>query len=237
MIHIAEKEKCCGCNACGDICPTRAISFKLDQEGFWYPEVDLERCVDCGQCEKVCPNLNAAALKKNDLSESVCYAAEHKNLEVVFDSTSGGLFSALAEMAYRSGGNVGGAVFNEDFSVRQYISADKKDLPRLRSSKYLQSDAEGFYKSVHSLLKGGEFVLVCGTPCQMAALRAYLGKDYDNLLIVDFICRGVNSPKVWKKYIDSFETRYGSPVVYAKAKSGVMFMRPKKLVTSLRDIS
>lgn len=219
MIHITDKKKCCGCNACGDICPTRAISFHVDREGFWYPKVNLNLCVDCGQCEKVCPNLNAAALKKNDLSESVCYAAEHKNLEVVFDSTSGGLFSALAEMAYRSGGNVGGAVFNEDFSVKQYISADKKDLPRLRSSKYLQSNAEGFFTSVHSLLKSGVFVLVCGTPCQMAALRAYLGRDYDNLIIVDFICRGVNSPKVWKKYIDSFETRYGSPVVYAKAKS------------------
>ena len=219
MIHITNKADCCGCNACGDICPKNAITFHTDPEGFWYPEVDPGKCIECGRCEKVCPVLNVKELKKNDLAEPVCYAAEHRNLEVIFDSTSGGVFSAMAEILYRSGGYVGGAVFNEDFSVSHYISADKGDLPRLRSSKYLQSSLEGFYTRVGSLVKAGEQVLVCGTPCQMAGLRAFLGKDYDNLLIADFICRGINSPKVWQKYLRSFEERYGSPVVYAKAKS------------------
>lgn len=220
MIKIVRKEDCCGCNACGDACPKQAITFKTDNEGFWYPEVDMEKCIDCGLCEKVCPIINVKELKKNDLPESICYAAEHKNLEVVFDSTSGGLFSALADIMYKSGGYVGGAVFNEDFkSVRHFISNDKKDLPRLRSSKYLQSSLEGFYSQVRELLKGGENMLVCGSPCQMAALRAFLRKDYENLIIVDYICRGINSPKVWGKYIDSFEERYGHKVVYAKAKS------------------
>lgn len=219
MIQITHKSACCGCNACGDVCPTQAISFKTDNEGFWYPEVDKGKCVDCGLCEKVCPIINIKELKKNDLPESVCYAAEHKNLEVVFDSTSGGMFSALADIMYKSNGFVGGAIFNEDFSVKHYISNDKNDLPKLRSSKYLQSHLEGFYKQVKDLLVAGEKVLVCGTPCQMAALRAFLQKDYENLIIADFICRGINSPKVWKKYLDSFEERYGSPVVYAKSKS------------------
>lgn len=220
MIQIVNKADCCGCNACGDACPKQAITFKTDNEGFWYPEVDMEKCIDCGLCEKVCPIINVKELKKNDLPESICYAAEHKNLEVVFDSTSGGLFSALADIMYKSNGYVGGAVFNEDFkSVRQFISNDKKDLPRLRSSKYLQSSLEGFYSQVRDLLKAGEKVLVCGSPCQMAALRSFLRKDYENLIIADYICRGINSPKVWGKYIDSFEERYGHKVVYAKAKS------------------
>lgn len=219
MINIKNKVECCGCNACGDACPKQAITFKTDHEGFWYPEVDMDKCVDCHLCEKVCPVINIDTLKKNDYDEPICYAAEHKNLEVIFDSTSGGLFSALAEIMYRSNGYVGGAVFNEDFTVRHFISNDKEDLPKLRSSKYLQSNLEGFYNQVKDFVVGGEQVLVCGTPCQMAALRAFLKKDYDNLIIVDFICRGINSPKVWLKYIKSFEERYGSPVVYAKAKS------------------
>lgn len=219
MIQITNKVDCCGCNACGDACAHDAITFKTDIEGFWYPKVDIQKCTNCGLCEKVCPIINVKELKKNDLPKSVCYAAEHKNMEVIFDSTSGGLFSALADIMYKSGGYVGGAIFNEDFSVRQYISNDKADLPKLRSSKYLQSHLDGFYQQVRDLLRKGEKVLVCGSPCQMAALRAFLRKDYENLIIADYICRGINSPKVWRKYLDSFEERYGSKVVYCKAKS------------------
>lgn len=219
MIDIRDKKKCCGCNACGDVCPKNAITFTTDNEGIWYPQVNSELCVNCGLCNKLCPIENIASLKKNDLPQSICYAAEHKNLEVIFDSTSGGLFSALADIMYAQGGYVGGAIFNEDLTVSQFISNDKHDLPKLRSSKYLQSNAEGFYKKVKKLLDSGEKVLVCGTPCQMSAMRAYLQKDYENLIIADFICLGINSPKVWRKYLDSFEVRYGSPAVYAKAKS------------------
>ena len=184
MIDIKRKEQCCGCNACGDICPKNAITFRTDEEGIWYPEVNHDTCINCGLCERVCPVIHADELKHNDYEKPVCYAAENKNLEVVFDSTSGGLFSALADYMYRQGGYVGGAVYNDDFSVSQFISNDKKDLPRLRSSKYVQSNAEGFYRKVHDLLENGEHVLVCGTPCQMSALLAYLGRDYENLIIL-----------------------------------------------------
>ncbi len=219
MIDITNKVNCCGCNACGDICPCGAISYKSDNEGFWYPTVDTLKCIDCHLCEKVCPIINVQELKRNDFSQPICYAAEHKNLEVVFDSTSGGVFSAMAEVIYKKGGYVGGAVFNEDFSVSHYISNAKEDLSRLRSSKYLQSNLIGFYTQVKLLLDKGEIVLICGSPCQMAAMRSFLNKDYDNLIIADFICRGINSPKVWRKYLDSFEDRYGSKVIFCKAKS------------------
>jgi acetyltransferase-like isoleucine patch superfamily enzyme/coenzyme F420-reducing hydrogenase beta subunit len=219
MIQISDKKDCCGCNACGDICNHDAIQFTTDIEGFWYPEIDKEKCTNCGLCNKVCPVIHATELKKNDLEQSICYAAEHKNLEVVFDSTSGGAFSALADIMYKEKGYVGGAISNNDFSIRHYISNDKKDLPKLRSSKYLQSDLSGFYKEVKQILVNGEKVLVCGCPCQMTALRAFLQKDYDNLIIADFVCRGINSPKAVRKYLDTFEERYGSPIVYTKAKS------------------
>ena len=219
MIQISSKEQCCGCKACGDVCPKKAISFKTDIEGFWYPEVNPNFCIDCKLCEKVCPIINIESLKKNDLPQSECHAAIHKNIEIRFDSTSGGLFSALAEATYKKGGYVGGAVFTEDYGVKFFISNEKKDLSALRSSKYLQSDTEGLYIAVRDLVKNGEKVLVCGSPCQMAALRAFLKKDYDNLIIVDFICRGTNSPKVFRKYLDYLERRFESKIVYFKAKN------------------
>ena len=219
MIQITDKSKCCGCNACGDVCPKDAITFKTDIEGFWYPEVNMERCIDCGLCEKVCPELHINELKKNDYEQPVTIAAINKNMKVRWDSTSGGAFSALADAMYAQGGYVSGAVYNEDFSVSNFISDNPADLAKLRSSKYLQSNAEGLYKRIRDLLRKGEKVLACGTPCQMAALRSFLHKDYDNLIIVDFICRGVNSPKVYRKYLDSLERRYGGKVVYVKAKN------------------
>lgn len=219
MIQITDKSKCCGCNACGDVCAHGAITFKADIEGFWYPVVDKERCVGCGLCEKVCPELHIGELKKNDNNPPVTIAAINKNMRVRWDSTSGGAFSALAELMYGMGGYVSGAVYDDNFLVHNYISNNPGDLARLRSSKYLQSNAEGLYKEIRELLRKGEKVLACGTPCQMAALRSFLHKDYENLIIVDFICRGVNSPKVYRKYLDSLERKYGGKVVYVKAKN------------------
>ena len=219
MIQIKRKEACCGCNACGDACPKQAISFKTDNEGFWYPEVDMQKCIDCGLCEKVCPVIQTDNLKKNDFETPKCFAAQNKNLESLFNSTSGSAFAGFAEKIYKDGGYVGGAVFNEDYSVKQFISNGKADLEQLRNTKYVQSNAEGFYKQVQELLKAGNKVLVCGLPCQMVALRAFLRKDYENLIIVDMICLGINSPRILPAYLHWKEEQHRSKLVYYKAKN------------------
>lgn len=219
MIDIIDKKDCCGCNACGDICAHNAITFVTDNEGFWYPKVNKDLCTDCGLCEKVCPMLHLDNAKSFGQRDPKVYGGYHKNIAIRFDSTSGGVFSALANTMYKQGGYVSGAVFNEDWSVSNFISNNKKDLSRLRSSKYVESNAEGLYKEIKRLLRDGEKVLACGSPCQMAALRTFLGKDYENLIIVDFLCRATNSPKAYRKYLDMLEEQFGGKIVYIKAKN------------------
>ncbi len=219
MIDIKRKEDCCGCNACGDACPKGSITFQTDIEGFWYPVVNKETCIDCHLCEKVCPVINVGELKKNDFEKPKCRAAVSKNIMTRFASTSGGMFSVLALQMYRQGGYVGGAVFDEGWMVSQHISNDKNDLERIRGSKLHQSDSQGFYSKVKGLLQQGEKVLVCGLPCQMAALRAFLKKDYENLIIVDLLCRGINSPKVFRKWLDFLEEEYGAKAQHFRIKN------------------
>lgn len=220
MINISNKANCCGCCACVDACKQKAINLKNDNEGFWYPHVDTNLCNNCGLCQKICPELNISKLKKNDSEKPIkTIAAIHKNMSIRWDSTSGGAFSAFAEYMYEHGGYVSGAIYNNDFTVKNFVSNDPNDLIKLRSSKYLQSKAEGIYEEIANLLKKDKKVLACGTPCQMAALRSFLKKDYENLIIIDFICRGVNSPKVFRKYLDSLENNFGGKIIYIKEKN------------------
>lgn len=220
MIEINDKTLCCGCNACGDVCTRGAITFQSDTEGFLYPIVNTKRCTRCGACLKVCPILKVDELRRDfgAYNPKVC-ASVAKDLEIRFDSTSGGVFSVLAHAVFEKGGFVGGAVWGDDFEIFQIVSDSVNDLSRLRSSKYAQSNAIGFYTAVKKALQTTRPVLLCGTPCQMVAIRAFLGKEYPNLIIADFICRGINSPLIMRKYIEMFETRHGGKVVAIKQKS------------------
>lgn len=217
MIDIKDKSKCSGCGACYDICPKSAITMRSDNEGFWYPTVNRELCVNCLLCDNICPVKNIPSTDNFAVPE--CFAAVNKNMYVRFDSTSGGVFSSLATCALKKGGAVGGACTDENFNAHQILIHSKSEIEKIRSSKYYQSDATGFYKSVEKEVKSGKLVLACGAPCQMAGLKNYLRSEYDNLIIVDFICLCMPSPKVFKKYIESIERQYGSKVTSTKAKS------------------
>lgn len=217
MINITDKVKCCGCNACGDVCAHKAITFKTDIEGFWYPEVDTEKCTNCGLCEKVCPIINKA--EEVRYSTARVFAAYNKDEEVRLDSTSGGIHSALAEVMYDRGAYVCGAVYNKDYTVSHISSSNREMLPKIRSSKYLQSSMEGQFKEIRDLLREGKEVFYCGTPCQVHSLYNFLRKSYPNLTTCDFICRGVNSPKVFLSYMDMLEKKYKSKATEIKFKN------------------
>lgn len=220
MFAIKNKQECCGCYVCGDVCPKAAISFVSDEEGFVYPKVDEGLCVKCGLCLKTCPIKAERRVCTNSTPEQIeAYAAVNRDLRVRFDSTSGGLYSALAESVLAEGGYIGGAVWNADFSISQIVTSEASKLEELRSSKYAQSDATGFYRAVKAAVETGKKTLVCGTPCQISAIRQFLKKDYENLFLVDFICRGSNSPLIMRRYIEYIEEEAGAKVVAIKQKS------------------
>lgn len=197
MIEIKDKKDCCGCSACAQVCPKNSITMKADEEGFLYPIVNKDSCINCRLCEKICPVLNKPASNQ----PLATYAAKHKDTEVKLKSSSGGMFTALAEYILKQGGVVFGAAFDKDWQVSHQWAETLEDLDKLRRSKYVQSDINGTYKKAEDFLKAGRQVLFTGTPCQIAGLKNYLRKDYDNLLTADIICHGVPSPGVWSKFL------------------------------------
>lgn len=220
MIRLTEKASCCGCGACADICPKRCITMKQDEEGFFYPSTDPARCIDCGLCERVCPMLNKQAPQTGEVKAWAAYAAED---DLRAKSSSGGLFSLLAETVLSRGGCVAGAAFDEDLSVRHILVDNNEDLDKLRGSKYVQSRMEDTYLCVKEQLQKGRLVLFTGVACQVAGLKAYLGKEYDNLYTVDVLCHGVPSPKVWAQYLREQETDHGekpAAVVFRDKRTG-----------------
>lgn len=197
MIEIIDKKDCCGCSACVQRCPKQCIKLKEDNEGFLYPEVDKSTCIDCGLCEKVCPVLHQGEPRK----PLKVYAAKNLDEEIRRQSSSGGVFTLLAEQIIQEGGVVFGARFDENWEVKHDFTETIEGLALFRGSKYVQSRIEDNYKKAEEFLKQGRKVLFSGTPCQIAGLKRFLRKEYDNLLTVDFVCHGVPSPGVWRQYL------------------------------------
>ena len=201
MICIARKEKCCGCESCVQACPQKCISFDEDGEGFRYPRVDMEKCVNCGLCENVCPVLH----RRKKFLPTIVYAAKNPDELVRSSSSSGGVFSLLAELVIKKGGVVFGARFDEKWNVVHSYAETAEDMVAFRTSKYVQSRIGDSFKICKNFLDDGREVLFSGTSCQIAGLKRFLRKDYDNLLTVDVICHGVPSPKVWREYLSEIK--------------------------------
>ena len=198
MITIIDKTKCCGCSACFNVCPKNAVSMEYDSEGFLYPKIDNDKCIKCGLCLKVYPILN----NKKENKVLYVYGAKNKNVDEQLKSSSGGMFSIFANYVLEQNGIVFGASFNKNWNVVHKCVDKKEDLDDLRRSKYVQSDINITYKQAKQFLENNRLVLFTGTPCQIAGLKSYLQKDYENLITVDLICWQVASPIVWKKFLE-----------------------------------
>lgn len=223
-VDIKKTIDCTGCAACANVCPKQCITMEADAYGFDYPIVDITKCIYCDKCEVVCP-LNSQ--QKFNIPTNV-YAAWNKNENVRNNSTSGGVFSELAFSVLKQGGVVVGAVYNDENVIEHCIIDEIDQLEKVRQSKYAQSKINDIYLNIRSSLKY-QSVLFCGTPCQVAGLKRFLGKEYENLMTVDFICRGVNSPKALKAWISEIEYLHKSKVrrVWFKYKEDGWHRSPK----------
>ncbi|ACU90625.1 Coenzyme F420 hydrogenase/dehydrogenase, beta subunit C-terminal domain [Desulfomicrobium baculatum] len=203
---LCPSDYCTGCEACRNICPEQCITMVADYAGFLRPVIDADRCVGCLLCEKSCPVLLKPKL--DNLSDPHTFACWHKNDEVRARSSSGGAFSALAKYVLNEDGFVFGAAYDENLYVRHICIEKINDLDLLRRSKYVQSEIGSSFRQVKDYLKSKRFVLFVGAPCQIAGLISFLGKKYDNLLTIDFVCHGVPSPLVLSSYIKFISNKY-----------------------------
>lgn len=199
MINGMKKMNCTGCGACAAICPVRCIELKKDMEGFYYPTCDPIQCIECNQCREVCAYFDQDKL---EVKRQRVYAAYNKNLKVRKVSSSGGVFSLLAQYIFEHNGIVYGASFFNNYrKVKHTKATNMQELKKLYGSKYLQSSLVEVYEEIQEYLKKDKKVLFTGTACQVAGLTHYLKKQYDNLFLVDVVCHGVPSEDVWKKYL------------------------------------
>lgn len=200
---------CSGCGYCAMACPMNAIVMEQDTNGFMRPVVKPMKCVNCGKCASQCPTIS----EKRDIIQPKVYAAVNQNQDALMNSSSGGVFYALAEQILRQNGAVYGAAFNKHFDLEHKRITDVSQLKPLMGSKYLQSNAYKVFPMVLQDLSEGRPVLFVGTPCQVAALRKLAGSKCDNLFLVDFVCHGVPSPILIRDHIRYVESYFHSKVV------------------------
>lgn len=215
MIQISDKKKCCGCTACFNICPKSAIEMQADSEGFLYPQVDEKKCINCGLCEKVCPVLH----EKKHEEQTEGYIVRYKDDNIVRESTSGGAFTVFATQMLGKGASVYGVGYDDNMKVIHKETHCADGLSEMRGSKFVQSDPGTTFREIKDKLEQGMTIMFTGTPCQIAGLRSFLRKDYENLVCMDFVCRGVPSPGLWKNYVSMMERKYSSKMVGARFKN------------------
>ena len=195
-----DKTQCTYCGACFQICPKHCISMEEDEDGFRYPVVNDELCIQCGRCNAVCP-----IEKAFKMPSITAYAAVNRKIHTMIEASSGGIFGAIATYILENGGVVYGCAFSDKLEAK-HIRVDTMDkLPLLYGSKYVQSNIGDSYVSVKKDLEDERWVAFSGTPCQVAGLISFLGKDYRKLLLIDIICHGVPSQAYFDKYINWLE--------------------------------
>lgn len=230
-----DPTRCTGCGACVQACPHDCIMLQQDEEGFDYPVVDDTCCVECGICESVCPANRDWRSLHETVTEPQLYAAWHLDSAIRQRSSSGGVFSALAQQVLNDGGVVFGAGFSPDLHLRHVAIQDWVHLDQLRGSKYLQSSTEKTYVEARQALDVGKLTLYSGTPCQISGLYSFLGGNPQGLYTVDLICHGVPSPLVFERYLHYLELRSDNRVASIDFRDKRRGWRLFSMVVTMQD--
>ena len=217
MIDKIIGKKCTGCSACYNVCPQHCIIMEEDATGFYYPKVDKQKCIECKLCIKKCPVLNN---KPNIVGEEKIYAAYSKDAKNRENSSSGGCFGEFAKLILNKKGIVFGAAFDNDFNLRHIYITKQSELKKIQGSKYVQSYIGNSYQEVKRFLDDGKLVLFSGTPCQIAGLKSFLGKEYEKLYTISVVCHGVPSKKKKKKYLDNYKENKLKNIYFRDKKDG-----------------
>ena len=205
----SNRNLCCGCNACAEICPKKAIQMVADQCGHYYPVVDSNKCIDCSLCSKACCESNLI-IKRFPID---IVAASNKNITTSARSSSGGIFAALADSTLSEAGIVYGTAYNKQFEAIVVGIESHTELYLLQGSKYVHSKMGAIYHDIEDNLKRGRKVLFSGVPCQVAAVKTFLLKDYDNLFTVDIVCHGVPSCQMFLDYLSLLQEKKKAEIV------------------------
>lgn len=213
MNYINSDKGCIGCTACYSICPRRAIVMGQDKDGFYVPFVDHDKCIECRSCIKICPLLEKLKSRKKD--ETISRYMFAKDVKERIKSCSGGVFYVLAKKVLAENGVVCGCIWTDRF-VAEHVCTDKLEvIKKMRGSKYVQSNMKDCFTEIKNHILSGKKVLFSGTGCQTTALKKYIGKNGENLLICcAVICGGVPSPKIWDLYRKSIEDYKGSKLIH-----------------------
>lgn len=215
-MKLASLIECTGCGACASICNKNCIQMRIGDNGFYYPQINLNDCIECGLCEKNCHVLDTPKLLSYNKKY---YYGWDSSEDKRFEGSSGGIFGALAEYVMSSGGVVYGASFSKDKKTLYHTSTNEVSLSELKKSKYVESDMGLTIRDIRKGLKKGSKVLFCGTPCQVQGVRKVFGYRYENLVLCDFLCHGVPSQVRYRQYLRELEDKYGAHISNVRFRS------------------
>lgn len=208
-VDLIKDADCVNCTACKYICPVNCIEMSINEEGFSRPVIDYNICIKCGRCYQTCPSVHISSQKK----KPAVLAMINRENEVRMKSSSGGVFYNLARWIINQEGLVCAASLNQNGVLKHIIINNIEDIEKCTKSKYVESALNDVYIEIKKNLDGQKKILFVGTPCQVYGLQCFLGKEYEQLYLVDLVCHGVPSPKVWAEYLEDMEKEKQSSIL------------------------